>query len=167
MNDEEWGDYRDWPDWRQRSAAMIAQEICMSNGGDWPASLDEWTTTAQRFGMTLRVIPGMPCPGATLDNSIFVRPSHRPLTLARRICHEIAEGIASRDGAIRQFNYISPENEFHNVARIVEAALVDAACARARRARLRVERIEQQIQQLQQQLKAETATLYSAELFTE
>jgi len=101
-------------------AVRIGQDIKSRNYGRWPASLEEWQEVTHRYGLALYIVEGISSPALTLDNVIFVRSCRRLSTLARRICHEVAEHVAQREGGISPYQFTSTANEFHRVARIVE-----------------------------------------------
>ncbi len=133
MEEERWGDARDWENWREREAAIIAQDICARNYGHWPVSIVEWQEAAARYGLTLHIVTDdISEPAVTVGTTVVVRHTNRMGILQKRICHEIAEAVARRDGAPRPFNFDSLADEHHNVARLVEGGI--ASYARRRNA---------------------------------
>lgn len=168
MQEERWGDVRDWKNWRERQAALIAQDIVARNRGQWPVTVEEWQEAAGRYGLKLHIVyDAISAPAQSHDDTIVIRHTRRQGVLCRRICHEIAEAVAQREGALRQFNFSSSMDEFHQVAQIVEKDAVRFAAHQHRTARKKVRHIEAQIRGLQEQLHAELERLQASEMLLE
>lgn len=120
MREEDWGDVRDWSDWRDRNASIIAHDISQRNQGRWPDSVEEWRLAAAHYDLHLHILPDISQPALTIDSTIIIRLISDQAVLLRRICHEIAEAISQREIGVRTFLFPSTKDEYHEVARRVE-----------------------------------------------
>ncbi len=171
MEDETWGDVADWETWQEREAAIIAQDICARNYGRWPVSLVEWQEAAARYGLHLHIVAAdLSEPAVTLDTTIVVRHTNKAGVLQKRICHEIAEAVAYREGAPRPFQFDSPADEHHNVARLVERGIASymqkekqASLKREKLLQSKRDKLRQRLRRIEEELQAEAERLEAAE----
>ena len=171
MEEERWGDVRDWENWREREAAIIAQDICARNYGHWPVSIVEWQEAAARYGLTLHIVTDdISEPAVTVGTTVVVRHTNRMGILQKRICHEIAEAVARRDGAPRPFNFDSLADEHHNVARLVEGGIASyaqkekqAIQKREKSLQVKQDKLRQRLRRIEEELQVEAERLEAAE----
>jgi hypothetical protein len=158
--EEQWGDIRDWDDWKERQAALIAQDIKHRNGGHFPVTHDDWVQAAAHYDLILYFVDNPISPPASRhDNTIVVRQSVKPGVLLRRICHEIAEAIAAREVGLRQFAHDGGSDAYHAIARLVEQEAVQFIRHEKQTATKKKQEMERRVCLLQEQIRHETERL--------
>lgn len=154
--------------WREEPIHRAVARIKALNGGHWPVSVPECERVAAGIHFRIRYydrtsVEGCRAAFTSMDRHAIFLPDVDEVSVIRILLHELVEVVLSREDGSGPFHYVSPDDEFHRIARIVERRHKDLTAEEHAQAVQAARRIEAEVARLQERLSAEIERARAAE----